>query len=601
MSKVAMEIEDRFKGWNNLGSEILFRIYALVGKDDRPAFRQACTSWRMAVDGNATKASINLGPKDLALSKHGQLPYLGARLLKLSTFRLQLELGQDVAVEDAVLLATQLFLRLSPEARQRITRLELVQAEEDAVPSAQKIVQSLVGVLPGLRELDLLHFLGMAYWERSLLQLYDSLEAGLPQLKQLSLPSSLAVRGIETLTDKGIHLERLHVHGETEDEELQPSVVYELSDMSGLQELHLSNCRLDERMAEQFLLDSLPESLKRLQLDECYTPWFRSLHGRLDAGRLVAVELLDCEGGRLDVLLAVGRLLSKLARGGQPQEPPLGELRIYFLTLSGVQQLSAEQLQGLRELRGWFCRSQIKDSLQFDWTASTVFKEVVQLLGLPERLYFDTESWVRFCIHPKGTGPRSGNQQQQLQPPAATTAAGALPAPSMPSAAAELMSHVVSRLSPGGASLSGAAAAAAELPAPVCGSERYLLVRGPAAERARMEELLEDAGVDRRKECKSMRTADIVYFALDFIDKRAAAVKAAVELRVRERGLEASVAVLQLDARHEHVWADCYTVVSMEFQKVLGEVLAAMKDPADPSSSRPQMELLVRLQQQLVV
>ncbi|GFR43545.1 hypothetical protein Agub_g4638 [Astrephomene gubernaculifera] len=603
MAGVVAADQGKRSGFGRLPSDVVEGILGFLTKDvdSLLAIRVTCTAMCDLVDRRFTKCCMTLLPDHLEELLKGERPSL-TRFANLATVCFKFELGRRFRASDAVLLATQPFQQLSLEARHRVARLELVQDKKDAVPCAEIIVSALVQLLPGLQQLDMREFHGMSYSEPHQRDMYGSLAACLPQLHWLSIPSCYAASGLAFLANKGgNNLRHLEVSGHYRvrmRDNLDPSAITTISMLSGLRELHLRRCSLPQS-TWQLLWGSLPASLQRLVLDE----WgevggFRasSLHVRLNTGRLVAVDLLQCYGGAHHMLREVRQLMSGLTEGGSFQEAL--DLRIGVVDLSHVQR--PERMEDLRQLGSIFARVHVK-KLFWERTSPDIVNQLIEQLGLPEIICYSVVGrYVQFAIRTQDAGVRvpqvsgEGQQQQQrrrsdLQPMQAAGGSQALQLPS----GGELLSLAVQRMVPEATSsitYPPASAPGASVPQHYC--QRHFIMRGPASKRRRIMQLPRDA-MDRGDVAvfgHFFQAGGTVYACVTCLNgKSAAAVAAAANAR--------AVDVLPIDSsRCSH----CASIMETCIAEVMQETWSAAHDPADPSSRRQLVEWLARLDREVV-
>ncbi|GFR51041.1 hypothetical protein Agub_g13370 [Astrephomene gubernaculifera] len=612
MANMEAAAADGLKGLQDLGIDAMEHVFRYVVKGDYSAFRQACRAGRLAVDSNITKVTINLLPEDLQECYNGKLLCLSERFTKLTFVRLTFQMGQGVTVSDAVLVATQLFKKLNLESRQRITRLELVQDRGVVAECAEMVVEALAQLLPGLQELDIQHFHGMSCIAPYQSDMYGTLAACLPQLQALSLPSWLTVAELPVLAQKGLHLSYLELSGGTRMELLEASVITTIAQLTALRELRLTGFVLNGPMSVQLLCRMLPASLQRLRMQSFLTTWgAHTLHARLDAGRMVAVDLLESNARDLEGLVKLSRALSYMSDGGLPQEQePLlqqGELRVAELTLMEVRQLEEVQLERLWELRRWFARPRV-GCMTVSGTTTAVVTQVIELLGMPEEFSLGLqELWVEVSTGVAGCHARllsAEHQQQQLLLKTSEPHAGdGTPPLQLPSAAA-LTSEVVSRFTAGPARTSETVAEVAART-----SDKYFLVRGRAVSRARVNDLLKGAqlfaGVPCQKAESGIRVGGMAYYGVACDAGRAADIAAAAEVLVRARLLACRMEVLRVDSRYDIAEKDVVVQrsgldpIHVAFEEVLQEAWDASQASGHPCSWRQQVEWLVGLQQEM--
>ncbi|GFR44203.1 hypothetical protein Agub_g5386 [Astrephomene gubernaculifera] len=588
------------KGLGDLDCDILGQVLEELRTDyaSLHALRLASRGMCAAVDGYVTNVYITLQPEHLHDCKGGQLPSL-ARFKNLTSATLSLRLNKSFNPSDAILLATQPFLQLPLETRQRIKRLKLSQPACDAVRNSEIIVSAVVRHLPGLQQLDMRNYHGISLS-------YQHSTISLPHLNWLSLPSCRAGKLLFALTEANAgNLQYLEIHGYSEwdeDENLEPVLARCISQLQGLRELRLHKCTYSTQSIGRSLLRSLPASLQRLQLEgRIDDGWeFSRLHAQLEAGRFVAVSLLECKGGELEELLDLGRQLSTLTAGAQLQQP-LGELYIDSVELTDVVQLGPADLEGLCKLQAYFAHTHV-EQLLVNSNSPALMMQMIELMGIPMevglRCPASSSSWMCYTkIEGMGSTlpPPSGvKEQQQL--------AQATKGPQVPelSSAEELMNRAIARM------VSGGPPPPSRWPADLpFTSEIFFLMRGPVSEGERIRGVLAEAeeklGGDCIKTYTIFQAGGTVCFAVATFNRLAIRVRAAVSWLVKESGLEGCVEVLAAGCNGWYdELGDCGDALMLAMEEVLQEAWSAAENPDDPSSWRPLLEWLVRLMGEFV-
>ncbi|GFR46553.1 hypothetical protein Agub_g8147, partial [Astrephomene gubernaculifera] len=246
----------------------------LKDEDCLTSVRLVCRALRNAVDGSARELRFRVDNDVGDQWKAGQLPSL-SRWPRCTSVRLvhAVQVTDQLADSSARLLLLP-FSGMSLNARQRITHLTISEEKKRPLLSATSVVALIAQRLPGLRELKL-HRLSIMPADRlNLCAMYDSLQASLPHLELLTLPSYRALKSIEILAGDNLkHVEAYCYHDYAP---LNFKILDSLAQLDGLRKLSLYQCELSpsahhvvSRCSLQQLLASLPASVQHLQLYDC--------------------------------------------------------------------------------------------------------------------------------------------------------------------------------------------------------------------------------------------------------------------------------------------------------------------------------------------